>query len=35
MYAITFPDPKQLKEYKHRIEEVRGERRNACSGNAL
>ncbi len=26
VYAITFPDPKQLKEYRHRIEEVRGGR---------
>lgn len=23
VYAITFPDPKQLKEYKHRIEEAK------------
>lgn len=23
VYAITFPDTKQLKEYQHRIEEVR------------
>jgi threonyl-tRNA synthetase len=24
IYAITFPDPKQLKEYQYRMEEVRG-----------
>jgi threonyl-tRNA synthetase len=24
VYAITFPDAKQLKEYQHRMEEVRG-----------
>lgn len=27
VYAITFPDNKQLKEYQHRMEEVRGRRR--------
>jgi threonyl-tRNA synthetase len=26
VYAITFPDTKQLKEYQHRIEEVRDDR---------
>lgn len=25
VYAITFPEPKLLKEYQHRIEEVRGQ----------
>ena len=24
VYGITFPDPKQLKEHMHRLEEVRG-----------
>lgn len=32
VYAITFPDPKQLKEYKHRIEEVSGRRRQEGKG---
>lgn len=32
VYAITFPDNKQLKEYQHRMEEVRGRWRGRGSG---